>query len=46
MGAILTQIDKEGKFHAISYPSKQLIKLEQNYYPFLLEMDALVCDME
>jgi hypothetical protein len=26
MGAILCQIDKNGKFHAISYASKQLIK--------------------
>ncbi len=46
MGAILTQIDKNGKFHAISYASKQLIKHEKNYSPFLLEMDAVVCAMK
>ncbi len=31
MEAILTQIDKDGKFWAISYASKQLIKHEKNY---------------
>jgi hypothetical protein len=46
MGAILCQIDKTGKFHAISYSSKQLIKHEKNYSPFLLEMDAVVWAME
>ncbi len=46
MGAILCQIDKNGKFHAISYASKQLIKHEKNYSPFLLEMDAVVWAME
>ncbi len=46
MGAILCQIDKHGKFHAISYASKQLIKHEKNYSPFLLEMDAVVWAME
>ncbi len=46
MGAILCQIDKNGKFHALSYASKQLIKHERNYSPFLLEMDAVVWAME
>jgi hypothetical protein len=46
MGAILTQIDKDGKFHAISYVWKQLIKNEKNYSPFLLEMDAVVWAMD
>jgi hypothetical protein len=46
MGAILCQIDKNGKFHALSYASKQLIKHEKNYSPFLLEMDAVVWAME
>jgi hypothetical protein len=46
IGAILCQIDKSGKFHAISYASKQLIKPEKNYSPFLLEMDAVVWAME
>jgi hypothetical protein len=40
MGAILTQIDRNGKFHEISFVSKQLVKHEKNYSPFLLEMDA------
>jgi hypothetical protein len=46
MGAILCQIDKHKKFHAISNASKQLIKHEKNYSPFLLEMDAVVWAME
>ncbi len=46
MGAILCQIDKHGRFQAISYASKQLIKHEKNYSPFLLEMDAVVWAME
>jgi hypothetical protein len=46
MGAILTQFDKKGKFHAISYASKQLIKHEKNYSLFLLKMDAVVWAME
>ncbi len=46
MGAILCQIDKSGKFHAISYASKQLIKHKKNCSPFLLEMDAVVWAIE
>jgi hypothetical protein len=46
MGAILTQIDKDCKVHAISYVSKQLIKHGKNYSPFLLEMDAVVWAIE
>jgi hypothetical protein len=45
MGAILCQIDKTRKFHAVSYASKQLIKHEKNYSPFLLKMDAVVWAM-
>jgi hypothetical protein len=37
MGVILCQINKTGKFHSISYTSKQLIKHE---------MDAVVWAME
>jgi hypothetical protein len=29
MGALLTQIEKDGQFHVISYASKQLIKHEK-----------------
>jgi predicted HD phosphohydrolase len=46
MGAILTQIDKEGKFYVISYASRKLVKHEVNYTPFLLEMHAAVWGME
>ena len=46
MGAILTQIDKEGKFYVIAYASRKLIKHEMNYTPFLLEMHAAVWGME
>ncbi len=45
MGNILTQIDKDGKFHAICYASKQLIK-HKNFTPFLFEMYAVVWAME
>lgn len=46
MGAILTQIDKDGKFYVISYASRKLVKHEVNYTPFLLEMHAAVWGME
>ena len=46
MGAILTQVDKQGTFHVISYGSRQLIKHEKNYSPFLLEMAAAVWGMD
>ena len=46
MGAILTQVDKEGKFHAIAYASRQLKQNEKNYSPFLLEAAAAVWGME
>jgi hypothetical protein len=42
ISSILTEIDKYGKFHAISYASKQIIKHEKDYSPFLLEMDVVV----
>ena len=46
MGAILAQIDSQGNYHAISYASKQLIKHQKNYSPYLLELDATVWAME
>jgi hypothetical protein len=46
MGAILTQVDKDGKFYVIPYASKKLEKHEKNYTPFLLEMYAAVWGME
>jgi RNase H-like domain found in reverse transcriptase len=38
--AILTQVDKEGNFYAISFASRQLKDHEKNYSPFLLEAGA------
>jgi putative transposase len=46
MVAILCQINKTGKLHAICYASKQFIKHEKNYSPFLLEMDVVVWAMK
>jgi hypothetical protein len=45
LGAILTQVDKEGNFHAISFASRQLKDHEMNYSPFLLEASAAVWGM-
>ncbi len=46
LGAILTQMDKEGCFYVIAYASRKLQKYEQNYTPFLLEMQAAIFGME
>jgi hypothetical protein len=46
LGAILTQVDKEGKFYAISFASRQLKDHEKNYSPFLLEAAAAVWGMD
>jgi hypothetical protein len=46
LGAILTQIDEDGKFHVISYGSRQLVKHEKNYSPYLLEMQARIWGMD
>ena len=46
MGATLTQIDKLGKFYDISYASKEILKHEKKYLPFLLEMDDIIWAME
>ena len=40
LGAILTQVDEKGKHSVIAYASRKLAKHEQNYTPFLLEMQA------
>ncbi len=45
LGAILTQIDKEGRFYVIAYASRKLQKYEKNNTPFLLEMQAAIFDM-
>ncbi len=46
LGAILTQVDKDGKFYAISFASRQLKDHEKSYSPFLLEATAAVCGMD
>jgi RNase H-like domain found in reverse transcriptase len=45
LGAILTQVDKEGKFYAILFASRQLKDHKKNYSPFLLEAAAAVWGM-
>jgi hypothetical protein len=42
---ILTQVDQEGKFYAISFASRQIKDDEKNYSPFLLEATAAVWGM-
>jgi hypothetical protein len=46
LGAILTQVDTDGNFHAISFASRQLKDHEVNYSPFLLEAAAAVWGMD
>ncbi len=40
LGAILTRVDKNRNFYAISFASQQLKDHEKNYLPFLLEATA------
>jgi hypothetical protein len=42
LGAIPTQVDKDGNFYAISFAPRQLIDHEKNYSPFLLEAASAV----
>jgi hypothetical protein len=44
--AILTQVDQDGKFYAISFASRQLKDHEKNYLPFLLKAAATVWGMD
>jgi Reverse transcriptase (RNA-dependent DNA polymerase)/RNase H-like domain found in reverse transcriptase len=46
LGAILTQVDKDGKFYTISFASRQLKDHKKNYSPFLLEAAAAVWRMD
>ncbi len=46
LGAILTQVDKDGKFYAISFASRQLKDHEKNYSPFLLEAATAIWGMD
>ena len=42
LGAILCQTDEKGKNRVIAYTSRQFIKHEKNYTPFLVKMQAIV----
>ena len=46
LGAILTQTTADGSHNVIAYASRKLQKHEQNYTPFLLEMQAAIWGME
>ncbi len=46
LGTILTQVDKDGKFYAISFASRQLKDHKKNYSPFLLVAAAAVWGMD
>ena len=46
LGAILTQVDPQGQHHVIAYVSRKLQKHENNYTPFLLEMQAALWGMD
>ncbi len=46
LGAILTQVDQDVNFHAISFASRQLKDHEMNYSPFLLEAEKDVPGQE
>jgi len=45
LGAILTQVDKDGNFYAISFTSRQLIDHKKNCSPFHLEAASAVWGM-
>ncbi len=45
LSTILTQVDKNGRFYAISFASRQLKDHEKNYSPFLLEAAAAIWGM-
>ncbi len=42
LGAILTQVNQDRKFYAISFASRQFKDHEKNYSPFLLEAATAV----
>jgi hypothetical protein len=46
LGAILCQTVKDGEERGITYPSRQLLKLEKNYTSLLVEMQAMVWAMD
>jgi hypothetical protein len=46
LGAILRQVDQDGKFYAILFASRQLIDHKKYYSPFLLEAATTVWGMD
>jgi RNase H-like domain found in reverse transcriptase len=46
LGAILTQVNKDGNFYTISFAFRQLNDHENSYSPFLLEATAAVWGMD
>jgi RNase H-like domain found in reverse transcriptase len=46
LGAILRQVDQDGKFYAILFASRQLIDHKKYYCPFLLEAATTVWGMD
>ena len=46
LGAILTQQDENQDERVIAYASRQLLKHEKNYTPFLIEMQAMIWGMD
>ena len=46
LGAILTQVDRQGEHVVIAYASRKLQKHEKNYTAFLLEMQAALWGMD
>ena len=46
LGAMLCQTDEDGEEKVIAYASRQLLKHEKNYTPFLVEMQAMVWAMD
>ena len=46
LGAILSQTDENVEERVIAYASRQMLKHEKNYTPFLVEMQAMVWGME
>ena len=46
LGAMLCQTDEDGEERVIAYASRQLLKHEKNYTPFLVEMQAMIWAMD
>jgi hypothetical protein len=42
IGAMLCQADEEGVEQVIAFASRQLLKPEKNYTPFLVEVQSII----